>query len=494
MIGIGVILLLSFVLFWIPRMAGGSTSMLQSPAPIVATILLLVYFALGRRMIGNASAIVAAALLAISAPFLVATNQSHPLLLAETLALAGIAWLIALEAKHREVGLTGQSAIEASVAGALFGASLSVHPATLSTVIAAIVLWFSLGLRRSRATTLPSRRPGASVLWGVFGCATIVAGVVAAMFAMSTWGSMWAAGWSGAPIAWVASPEPVWKDAYRWIVSPFRETDVLVIAAILLVALIVSIESWSGSSWRGAGLLPWIYLLLYVLVGSEVLFGPGATPAIDATSAIPAIDATAASRLPRLPAPIPPLFVLGLGWLVLRGFSPGRVRRQEYTFLLVWLALAGLLLPQAVASETKASGASQQDAMIVVALTILPMVVLVAARAARAFWESERGWLARVGILSFACLPVIAALGNTVTSWGPENQGTVWAIALDRWLPLALGVAASLGALSVLVSVRPDPAIQPMPRGGGEPRRGFRGPRRRRGGRGRPHRGRPPRR
>ncbi len=474
-LGVGVILLLTLVLLWIPSALAQGSEALRDPANIVAPLLLLVYFALGRRMIGNAAAIVAAALLAISTPFVDATLGRHPILFAETLALAGIAWLIGIEAKHREVGLTGGSALEASVAGALFGAGLTIHPATFPTALAAIVLWFFLGLRRSRATTFPSRSPSSSIAWGIFGCIAIGLAGVASIVAL--------AAWTGTPIAfpatlaWSSAPEPIWNEAYRWMVSPFRVTDVLVLAAIAIVALIVSIESWTGSSWRGAGLLPWIYLLLYVLVGADSPFG--FFPVVSESS--------------RLPAPIPPLFVLGLGWLVLRGLAPGRVRRQEYTFLLVWLALAALLFPHAVASEATIGGSTEKDAVSVTALTILPMVVLVAGRAARAFWETERGVLARVGILAFVCLPVITALSSSVSNLGRTGEGATFAIALDRWLPLALGIAASLGALSVLITVRPDPSIEEAPRGG-ERRPRFRGHHRRRGGRGRPHRGRPPRR
>jgi hypothetical protein len=475
-LGVGVILLLSLVLLWIPSTIARGSAALRDPANIVAPLLLLVYFVLGRRMIGSAAAIIAAALLSISPPFLDATLGGHPILLAETLALAGIAWLIGIEAKHREVGITARSALEASVAGVLFGASLTIHPATFPTALAAILLWFSLGLRRSRATTLPSRKPSSSVAWGICVCVAIGAAGVATIFAL--------AAWSGATpvfpgtLAWSAAPEPIWKEAYRWMVSPFRITDVLVIAAIVIVALIVSIESLTGSSWHGAGLLPWIYLLLYVLVGADSPFG--VAPEVAPPS--------------RLPAPIPPLFVLGLGWLVLRGFSPGRVRRQEYTFLLVWLGLATLLFPHAVASEAAISGRAEMDVISITSLTVLPMVVLVAARAGRAFWETERGVLARVGILAFVCLPVIAALSNAVANLGAQGEGAMVAIAFDRWLPLALGIAASLGALSVLITVRPDPAIEASPHQPRDRRPGFRGHRRRRGGRGRPHRGRPPRR
>lgn len=482
-IGIAVILLLSALLLWMPSFVAGASPFAER-ANIVAPLLLLVYFALGRRMIGSAAAIVAAALLAISAPFLDATHTSHPILLAETLAIAGIAWLIGIEAKHREVGITARSALEAGVAGVLFGASLTVHPATLSTVLAAILLWFSLGLRRSRATTLPSRRPQMSVTWGILGCVAIVAAGAATMAVLSSWSGSQET-WSNASLAGSipSISNEVWRETYRWMVSPFRETDVLVIAAIVIVAFIVSVEALSGSSWHGAGILPWIYLLLYVMVGTDVPFVAGIVGTGDPL----------ATPRHRLPAPIPPLFVLGLGWLVLRGFAPGRIRRQEYTFLLVWLALALLFFPRAVASETAATTALPVEPLTVIALTILPMVVLVAARAARAFWETERGVLARLGVLAFVSLPVIAAVLNSVSRWRADSPGPMWAIAFDRWLPLALGVAASLGALSVLISVRPDPSIETSSPGG-DRRPGYRGHRRRRGGRGRPHRGRPPRR
>jgi hypothetical protein len=73
---------------------------------------LLVFFALGRRVVGNAPALVAACLLAVTGPFIEASRSAHPLLLAEALALAGVGWMIGIEARHREVGYTIASALE----------------------------------------------------------------------------------------------------------------------------------------------------------------------------------------------------------------------------------------------------------------------------------------------------------------------------------------------------------------------------------------------
>jgi hypothetical protein len=478
LLGIGTIFVLSIVFLWIPSSLRVGPNLLADPANVIAPLFLLVYFALGRRMIGNAAAIVATALLAISSPFLDSARAGHPVLLAETLALAGVAWLIGIEASHREVGLTARSAAEAGFAGVFFGVSLLIHPAPFSTMLAAILLWGSLGLRRSRAVTLPSLRPAASVAWGLFGCIAIAAVAAGTIVALTASGVVDAAQAFPFTLTRSSDPTAVWADAYRAIVSPIRETDVLVIAAIAIVALIASIESLTGSSWHGAGLLPWIFLLLFVMVGTDAPFG--------------GLRASLPEAFP-LPAVIPPLFILGLGWLALRGFSPGRVRRQEYTFLLVWLMLASIFLPFAVASEASSPRAPASHALSVASLTILPMVVLIAARAGRAFWETERGVLARIGILAFASLPVVAAVVEALARAGSGGEIPGWAIAFDRWLPLALGIAASLGALSVLVTVRPDPIVEEAPEPGGR-RRGFRGHRRRRGGRGRPHRGRPPQR
>jgi hypothetical protein len=397
---------------------------------IAALCFLLVFFLLGRRVVGNAAALVAASLLAVTGPFIEASRSAHPLLLAEALALAGVAWMIGIEARHREVGFNIPSALEISIAGIFFGASLSMHPATFPTVVAAFFLWLFLGMHRSRATTLPSLRPEASVK-----CAWVGAGALAALTLGTIVFLSFVSGDSPrqifgsiVPSGYVADS---WRELYRWVVSPMLETDFLVAAAFLLVAIIALMEWFAGTHWGAAGLLPWIYLLLFVL-----MTGNPET---------------------RIPLSIPPLLVLGLGWLALRGFSPARIRRQEYTFLLVWLAAGFLLFPTARAIDARLTGEMGHETLASVSLTVLPMVLLIAARAARAFWETERGILARIGILAFACLPVLAGFTELIAKSPARVPGTAGlAIHLQRSMPIALGVAASLGALSVLLAVRPD--------------------------------------
>ncbi|HET9888110.1 MAG TPA: hypothetical protein VFR10_11405 [bacterium] len=432
---------------------------------LAALIFLLVYFSLGRRVIGNAAALVAASLLAVTGPFVEAARSAHPLLLAEALALAGVAWMIGIEARHREVGYTIRSALEISIAGIFFGASLVMHPATIPTVLAAFFLWLFLGLHRSRATTLPSLKPEASVTFAWVGAGALAALTIATIVVLAS-----LAGDSSRQIFGSFLPSGYaahsWRELYRWLVSPMFETDLLVAAAFLLVAIIALMEWFAGTHWGAAGMLPWIYLLLFVLLTG--------TPET------------------RIPLSIPPLLVLGLGWLALRGFSPARVRRQEYTFLLVWLVAGYLLFPIARAIEAHLTGEMGMETMASVSLTLLPMVLLVAARAGRAFWETEHAFLARAGILLFTCLPVLAGLAELIAKSPARFPGSAGlAIHLQRSMPIALGTAAALGALSVLVSVRPDqlPVPRPAGRGRDHPRRRRRHHRGARGHRPPPPRG-----
>jgi hypothetical protein len=406
---------------------------------------LLVFFALGRRVVGNAPALVAACLLAVTGPFIEASRSAHPLLLAEALALAGVGWMIGIEARHREVGYTIASALEISIAGIFFGASLVMHPATVPTVVASFFLWLFLGLHRSHATTLPSLRPEASVKFAWVGAAALAVFTVVTICALA-----WVASDSTREIFRSFLPPGYaansWRELYRWIVSPMLETDLLVAAAFTLVTIIALVEWFAGTHWGAAGMLPWIYLLLFVLL--------------------------AGNPETRIPLSIPPLLVLGLGWLALRGFSPARVRRQEYTFLLVWLAAGYVLFPIARAIDAHLTGEMGPETLASVSLTVLPMVLLVAARAARAFWETERSILARTGILAFTCLPVVAGLAELIAKSPVRFPGTAGlAIHLQRSMPIALGIAASLGALSVLLSVRPDQIPVRPPPGGRDHRR-----------------------
>ncbi len=455
----------------------------RRPSTIAALLLLLVYFVLGRRMIGSAAALVATALFAISPPFLEGARSAHPLLIAEALALAGVAWMIGIEARHREVGFTPTSALEATGAGILFGAAFVEHPATLPTALAALVLWLSLGLRRSHAVTLPERQPGTSAAFAWIGAAGLAGTAFLTMLGLDRIAG--ASTLSFVTSIPIPSAAAIWEDAYRWMVSPVGGTDLLVLAAALLVLGIAYAERSFGMLWRGAGMLPWIYLLLFVSIVAGIGFSSSRPPIGSATAGTGPMPSW-----PELPLPIPSLFILGLGWLVLRGFSPGRVRRQEYTFLLVWLALGVVLLPLGVAWDARLTGQGESASIPIVAMTILPMIVLVAARAARAFWESEPTLLARIGILGFACLPIVASLVVSFLRLATPPGTATLPDPFEPHLPIALGFAAALGAFALLVSVRPDRPSAAARHSGG-PRR-DRGPRRGRG-RGRPPRGRRPR-
>lgn len=455
----------------------------RRPSAIAAFLLLFIYFVLGRRMIGDAAALVAAALLAVTGPFLEAARSAHPILIAETFALAGVAWMVGIESRHREVGYTLLSALEASAAGLLFGFSLVEHPATAATVLAALFLWLSLGLRRNRATTLPTNRPGSSSAYAIFGCIGLLLTTGLTVAILEHLGGAPARGFL-ATLAGTGPESLDFPEIYRWIVSSVPGTDVLVIGAVAVVVTIAIIEKFRGTHWRGAGLLPWVYLLLFVLIVSGVEFA--AAPTIDA--GVTPAEAASFPLARRLPLSISPLFVLGLGWLALRGFSPGRVRRQEYTFLLVWLAASVFFLSKASSIDRTISGSTLTESLSHAGLTVLPMVALVSARAARAFWESDRALLARFAILAFACLPVVSSLLSSIFRFlvfpsVPER------LVLETSLPTAMGGCAALGALSVLVTVRPDAPTRPTrrPTPPGRPDR----PHRRRGhGRGRPGRGR----
>jgi hypothetical protein len=247
-----------------------------------------------------------------------------------------------------------------------------------------------------------------------------------------------------------AYPPPqagLWLEMVRRLLSPGPATDAVLGTALALIAAVYFVERTGGRPWSAAGIAPWVFLGLYVL----------------------AVQVDAGPRTMDVPISLPPLFVLGLGWCVLRGLRPGRVRRQEYTFALVWLACSAVLLPLVPIGHTP-------GAELAASVTLLPVLLLFAGRAARALWESEENPLARVAIGVFAWAPVAAYVAAPASPAIP-------------WLRPVLVAASALGLVAEFISVRPSappPALAPARRHG--PRRG---PRRGRGRAGRGHRGGP---
>jgi hypothetical protein len=234
---------------------------------------------------------------------------------------------------------------------------------------------------------------------------------------------------------------------------------VLLLAGLAVIVTVRALERWVGKTWKAAGLLPWIYLALHFHFAGAEMRAP----------LVPGLQ---------LPLTIAPLLVVGLGWTVLRGMQPGRVRRQEYGFALTWLASSVLLAPFIPAGHP-------HDPVLAAMVSVLPPGLLLAARGARALWESEEGPLARGAVLVIAYLPVLLFGGSAATSvlGGPDVLRTVTGYLSD-WTPRVLLVAAGFGALSQLLTVRPDARPIRVEEG---PRQGRRG---RRGGRGRARGGR----
>jgi hypothetical protein len=408
------------------------------------------FFLLARHVVGPAGALLSGALLCATAPWNAAARASLPLMLAQVAAFLGVWWVLRLQGRHREVGVAAATAVRMGIVGVLLGAALRLAPATLATFVAVLVVWISVTLRRSsgEATTFPITHRRRMVGISIAGAAVLVFGCAFAMWAVERFG----AGTPWPPLLAVgAFPPPdtgLWLEMVRRLVSPGPATDVVVVAALALIAVVYTLERTGGRHWSAAGLAPWIFLGLYVLAVQ--------------------VDSVTPVRLD-VPVSLPPLFVLGLGWCVLRGLRPGRVRRQEYTFALVWLACSALLLPLVPIGHTP-------GAELAASVTVLPVLLLFAGRAARALWEGHESPVARVAVSVYAWAPVAAYVAAAVAPPAP-------------WLRAALVGAAALGLLAVIAGVRPDaPApVLPEPRQHGPrrgPRRGGRGGRGGHGGRG----------
>jgi hypothetical protein len=410
----------------------GQRRALRIPAALGYIAGIVVFYVLSRLVVGNAGGLLAATLLTISAPWVRAGTSALPLILGETLILVGVLSALVLQARHREVEVAGATAKHIGIAGIFLGVGLLLAPAGVATFLTILLIWFFLAIRRSssEATTLPVEHPRQTVFFAVFGTIVLVGAS-----AVTAWGVERIAGGSGVPFASLLVPMldegiEIWRDLFRGILSPGPATDLVVFFAIPLIVVVRVLEWSDGRPWRAGGLLPWIFLGLYF---SALRGEHGASQAL------------------QVPVTVPPLFVLGLGWIVLRGLRPGRTRRQEYTFLITWLA-AGLALIPFV------PGGTPHDPLLAGTVTLLPAVILIAGRAGRALWEAEETPLARIGILIIVYLPIVLFGVAAIAGSGPLQTA---ADALqDHIFGILLG-AVALGVISEMIHVRPDvaPAI-----------------------------------
>ena len=426
------------------------------PAAAAGGVGLIVFFLLGRLVAGDAAALLAACLLAISPPWIRAGTSAIPLLVGELMVLLGVTWAIVLHARHREVTIAAVTAMRIGVAGVFLGLGLLLAPATFAAFVTTLLLWFVLGLRRSSsdATTLPVERPRHVVQLAILGTVVLLGTTVAVSIVAEGLAGGTTHITSPLPVLATLVPEAsVWGDAYRMLVSPGPRTDRLLLAALAIIAIVRVLEGSAGRPWKAAGLLPWVYLGLHFHVAR-----------LDLADAAGASTST-------LPLTVTPLFVLGLGWLILRGLSPGRIRRQEYGFALTWFVASVLLVPFV-------PGGHPHDPLLAASVSLLPPGLLIAGRGARALWNADRGPLARGALLAIAYLPValfvadalIGITGAPAPLYGGLKR-------LEDSLPYVLLVAVVLGAISQLLTVRPDTRPPPPDL---EHRRGRRG---RRGGR-----------
>ncbi|MCA9752074.1 MAG: hypothetical protein KC591_07775 [Gemmatimonadetes bacterium] len=421
--------------------------------------LLMLYF-LGRIVIGDAAALLAAALLAVSDPWRQAGTTVHLFVVGELLVLFGVAWAVVLQSRHREVEMAGVTATRIGLAGVFLGVGLLLAPAAFATLVTTLVIWLLLGLRRtnSATTTLPVRSPREKTFFAAVGTV-----VLAGAALLSAWcAEVLVGGGSGAfpklfPAAagWASSDASLWPDLFERFLAPTHSLAILVVIALPIILVIRWVEWSGGKPWHAAGLLPWLFLGAWLFLEMRLPEHAART---------------------ELPVTLPPLFVLGLGWLILRGLQPGRYRRQEYSFLITWLLMTVLLVPFTPAGHP-------HDPFLAASVVLLPAMFLVAGRGARALWEAEDGPLARGAILVIAYLPVVL-LAATGAARLAHQQG--WGDALRDVRPLmvpVLLVAVACGILSELISVRPDPIRRPR-KTQPSSRRGRRGAGRRRGSRG----------
>jgi len=431
------------------------------PSAAAALAAVVAYYFLARLVVGSAAGLLAASLLSTCTPWIRSATSALPLIVGEGLVLLGVIWALHLQARHREVEIARVSAARIGLAGVLLGIGLLLMPAAFATLLTTLVVWLLLGLRRSSsdATTLPVESPGASTFLAVFGTFVLLGAAAIAAWTVET-----LAGGSGIPMvkslaANVTRGVELWIDLYRRLLSPGPTTDWLVVAALPVIFAIRWSEWWAGRPWQAAGLLPWAFLGAWFWA----LRRDGIEPAL--------LD---------VPLTTGPLFVLGFGWLILRGLHAGRVRRQEYTFLVVWLVMGVLWVPFVPAGHPYAP-------LLAATLGLLPPVMLVVGRAGRSLWESEEPALARFAIFGIGYVPVIAfGLARVAQATAGRVPLRRASDALQSSLPEILLGAVVLGVLSEFFTVRPE--LVAADAGDAERTRGRR--RGRRGGR-RRHRGAP---
>ncbi|MFN8177871.1 MAG: hypothetical protein U0167_08085 [bacterium] len=432
------------------------------PAAAAGFASLLVFFLLGRLVIGDGASLLAVCLLAIAAPWISAETSALPLLVGEMMVLLGVTWAIALHGRHREVSLVASTTLRIGVAGLFLGIGLLLAPATFAAFVTTLLLWFVLGLRRSSsdATTLPVERPRHIVLLAVIGTGVLVGATVLVSFVAEQLAGGSSTIANPLPILSTLVPEAsVWRDVHRTLLSPGPRTDLLLLVTLGVIAIVRVLEKSAGVPWKAAGLLPWVYLGLHFYFAQQ-----------------DAADVVGTSPF-AMPITVGPLLVLGLGWTVLRGLRPGRTRRQEYGFALTWFVVSVLLAPFV-------PGGHPHDPLLAACVALLPPGLLIAARGARALWEAEGGPLGRAAIIAVAYLPVALFAGNAAA--GLLRGAAPLDVALGRIqdvLPQVLLGVVALGVLSQLLTVRPDThLVLPEPeRHHG--RRGRRGGRRGRRGR-----------
>ena len=144
-----------------------------------------IFFVLARLMVGPAAAVLAVALLAASEPWTRAGASAWPLVIGEMMVLLGVLWAMALQARHREVGVAGITASRVGIAGVFLGLGILLTPAAFATFVATVMVWLLVGIRRSRAdaTTLQVGSPARLVAAALFGFVLFLGASLAAVYA-----------------------------------------------------------------------------------------------------------------------------------------------------------------------------------------------------------------------------------------------------------------------------------------------------------------------
>lgn len=394
---------------------------------------LLVFFFLGRLIVGDAAALLAASLLAIAGPWRAAGSTALPLIVGEMLVLFGVTWAVTLQSRHREVEVAGVTAIRIGLAGIFLGVGLLLAPAAFATFLTILIIWFLLGLRRasSDTTTLPVNSPGEITFFTTIGTIVLAGATILAAWSVEV---LVGGGNGSFPVlfpavnGWETARPQLWVDLWHGFLAPTPAHGLLVGVAIPVILVIRWMEWAGGKPWQGAGLLPWGFLGAWFLLSWR---DPAAMRSFD------------------LPLTIPPLLILGFGWVVLRGLQPGRYRRQEYSFLLTWLIITLLLVPFTPAGHPRTP-------FLAASITLLPAAFLIAGRGARAVWETERNPLARTAVLVIGYVPVLVFVVRGAASLAGASDLVALADRAEEFvLPVLLGGVA-LGIVAEIAGVGAD--------------------------------------